>query len=166
MLFCLLNFWLFSPSLILMGKCFQQKFKYVFTFFCSSNLLFPFHPNFQSFLALLSLFFLLKMSSFYLVDFICMYEMYGVFFFFFLATLSQNSRTGPLTFEGINWKVCNSRYITESCSLRSWKKSGPPTGWACAFEILKEKVVEHSNRKRKGMFCDNYVVLNIMFQGL
>lgn len=93
------------------------------------------------------------------------WDVWGVFFFF-LATLSQNSRTGPLTFEGINWKVCNSRYITESCSLRSWKKSGPPTGWACAFEILKEKVVEHSNRKRKGMFCDNYVVLNIMFQGL
>lgn len=164
MLFCLLNFWLFSPSLILMGKCFQQKFKCVFTFFCSSNLLFPFHPNFQSFLALLSLFFFYSECQVFisLISFVCMRCMGCCF----LATLSQNSRTGPLTFEGINWKVCNSRYITESCSLRSWKKSGPPTGWACAFEILKEKVVEHSNRKRKGMFCDNYVVLNIMFQGL
>lgn len=82
MLFCLLNFWLFSPSLILMGKCFQQKFKYVFTFFCSSNLLFPFHPNFQSFLAVLFLFFFTQNVKFLSRWFhLYVWDVWGVFFF-------------------------------------------------------------------------------------
>lgn len=136
MLFCLLNFWLFSPSLILMGKCFQQKFKYVFTFFCSSNLLFPFHPNFQSFLAVLFLFFFTQNVKFLSRWFhLYVWDVWGVFFFFFLATLSQNSRTGPITFEDINWKVCNSRYITESCSLRSWKNQDLLQGGLVPFKF-------------------------------